>query len=341
MSQHLFHDTNQNTKSEQSKHIVFLFVNFGFEAPANFTWKTYQMASNATTSTVDKPLPSCVRKRLLAILKLQHMLIETDAEFHRRLFELEREFNAKRQIIYTQRAAIINDEYEPVEEDFNVDFLPSDVIASALNATDDENASAPIKGIPNFWLETLNNSSMTGTFECDRPALKYLKDIQLDLSSDPDLSFTISFKFDPNPYFENALLTKTYLVDCKVDPREPFAYDGAQIYRSIGCEVKWKDGMDYTKNQHSFFRFFSPPCSDIEADIDPNTFDDITADFEMGLFLKERMIPKAVLYFLSNEFESDESDGDNSLASGDIADETVIEDGIIADGDLIDDVRLD
>lgn len=269
------------------------------------------------------------------------MLIETDAEFHRRLFELEREFNVKRQILYSQRAAIINDEYEPVEEDFNVDFLPSEVIASALKVTDDEDASATIKGIPNFWLETLNNSSMTGTFECDRPALKYLKDIQLDLSSDTHLSFTISFKFDPNPYFENEVLTKTYLVDCKVDSHEPFAYDGAQIYRSIGCEVKWKDGMDYTKDQNSFFRFFNPPCTDIESEIDPNTFDDITADFEMGLFLKERMIPKAVLYFLSNEFESGESDVDSSLGSGDIADEEVIEDGIVANGDLIDDVVLE
>lgn len=217
-----------------------------------------------------------------------------------------------------------------MEEDFAVDFLAPEVVRSAVNATDNTDDAATIKGIPNFWLETLNNSSMTGTFECDRTALKYLHDIQLDLNTDKNLTFSITFKFDPNPYFENESLTKVYLVECSVDPSEPFAYDGAQIYRSIGCEIKWKDGMDYTKNQNSFFNFFSPPCTDTEADIDPDTFEDITADFEMGLFLKERMIPKAVLYFLSNEFESDDSEANSSSASDEITDERILEDDGLA-----------
>lgn len=279
-----------------------------------------------TNDPVERPLPFCIRKRLLAVLKLQHRLIETDGEFHRRLFELELEFNKKRQSIYAKRAAIIKGDYEPMEEDFDVDFLAPEVINSTVKASENEDASLEIKGIPNFWLETLNNSSMTGTFDCDRPALKYLSDIQLELSTETNLAFSIVFKFDPNPYFENETLTKVYLVECTVDPTEPFAYDGAQIFKSIGCEINWKEGMDYTKAQSSFFHFFSPPCTDIEADIDPTTYDDITADFEMGLFLKEKMIPKAVLYFLSNEFESDGSDvPSDSSASGDIADERLLD----------------
>lgn len=275
--------------------------------------------------TIESTLPFCVRRRLLAVLKLQQEIIETDAEFHRRLFELEREFNEKRQTIYTKRAAIINGDYEPVAEDFVVDFLAPDVVRSTMKAIDGEDDSVIIKGIPNFWLETLNNSSMTGAFDCDRTALKYLNDIQLELNTDPNLTFSITFKFDPNPYFENESLTKVYHVECSVDSREPFAYDGAQIYKSIGCHIEWKDGMDYTSNQSSFFHFFSPPCTDKDTNIDPNTFEDITADFEMGLFLKEKMIPKAALYFLSDEFESDNSDS-NSSTSGNSTHEELLED---------------
>lgn len=286
------------------------------------------MASNETNTMdntiAEKPLPLCIRKRLLAVLKLQHQLIETDADFHRQLFHLEREFNQKRQTLYAKRAAIINGDYEPMDEDLNVDFLAPEVVSSAVKATDDEETMAAIKGIPNFWLETLNNSSLTGAFECDRSALEYLNDIQLDLGIDSNLTFTITFKFAPNPYFENETLSKVYMVECAIDPCEPFAYDGAQIYKSIGCEIKWKDGMDYTKDKSSFFHFFSPPSTDMKTDIDANKFDDITADFEMGLFLKERMIPRAVLYFLSNEFQLDDSDADAS--TDDIVDERLIED---------------
>lgn len=284
--------------------------------------------TNTMNDTIaEKPLPFCIRKRLLAVLKLQHQLIETDADFHRQLFNLEREFNQKRQTLYGKRAAIINGDYEPIEDDLNVDFLAPEVVSSAVKVTNDEDTTETIKGIPNFWLETLNNSSMTGAYECDRLALKYLNDIQLDLGTDPILTFTITFKFAPNPYFENETLSKVYMVECAVDPNEPFAYDGAQIYKSIGCEIKWKDGMNYTNDQNSFFHFFSPPAIDMETDtIDPNTFDDITADFEMGLFLKEKMIPKAILYFLSNEFESDDSDANISTSTDDIEHEKLIED---------------
>lgn len=288
------------------------------------------MASAIETDVnIEYPLPLCVRKRLLAILKLQQELIDTDAEFHRRLFELEREFNEKRQTIYAKRAEIIKGEYEPMEKDLNIDFLPPEVVRSTVKATQDDDVSATIKGIPNFWREALNNSAMSGTFDCDRSALQYLNDIQLEISSEPDLMFRITFKFDSNPYFENESLTKVYYVECSVDSNEPFAYDGAQIYKSIGCEINWRDDMNYTKDQSSFFHFFTPPPTDIEDEIDPNRFEDITTDFEMGLFLKEKMIPKAVLYFLSNEFESENSSGDSS-ASEDIANEELIEnEGII------------
>lgn len=274
------------------------------------------------TAEEEAPYPTCVRRRLLAVLKLQQELVETDAEFHRRLFELESEFNGRRQQIYAKRASIIHGEYEPKDEDSNIDFLPPE----AVSPTKDDTEDPPVKGIPNFWREALNNSSLTGIFECDRSALQYLYDIMLDVSAETDLTFTLTFKFDPNPYFENETLTKKYYVECEIDPAQPFAYDGAQIYHSTGSEIKWRDGMDYTKDRSSFFNFFSPPSTDRAGDVDPSTFDDITADFEMGLFLKEKMIPKAALYFLSSEFDTENSDPGSDSSTTDMVNEELITD---------------
>lgn len=277
--------------------------------------------------TADGPLPNCIRRRLLALLKLQKQLVETDVEFHRRLFDLEREFNEKRQTNYAKRAGIINGDYEPNDEDSNLDFLVSDVVKSSLQISNEENDAPAIKGIPNFWSETLNNSTMVDIHECDRTVLKHLTDIQLALSNDPQLKFTITFRFDANPFFENDTLTKEYLVEHAMEAGEPFAYDGAQIHKSIGCDIKWKEGMDLTKNQNSFFKFFSPPSTDIETELDPNVFDDVTNDFESGLFIKETLIPKAVIYFLCNEFDANGSSSSSmSSSSCDIANEEVLED---------------
>lgn len=43
----------------------------------------------------------------------------------------------------------------------------------------------------------------------DEEALKYLKDIKYTKMVEP-LGFKLEFFFDPNPYFSNTVLTKTY-----------------------------------------------------------------------------------------------------------------------------------
>ena len=49
----------------------------------------------------------------------------------------------------------------------------------------------------------------------------------------------------------------------------------------------------------SFFNFFDPPPipDDPNADIDPETQDLLTADFEIGHYIRDRIIPRAVLFF--------------------------------------------
>lgn len=43
----------------------------------------------------------------------------------------------------------------------------------------------PSKGIPNFWLNVLQNSTRNMIFKNDEPILCYLNDIRLEIHTDP------------------------------------------------------------------------------------------------------------------------------------------------------------
>ena len=46
--------------------------------------------------------------------------------------------------------------------------------------------------------------------------------------------FTLEFHFSPNEHFTNTVLTKEYSMKCKPDDREPFTFEGPEIYK---CKV--------------------------------------------------------------------------------------------------------
>ena len=53
-------------------------------------------------------------------------------------------------------------------------------------------ADAKVKGIPEFWLSVLMNSSDIDIYQCDVPILKHLTDITCELLSDPAVSPLVS-----------------------------------------------------------------------------------------------------------------------------------------------------
>jgi len=60
----------------------------------------------------------------------------------------------------------------------------------------------------------------------------------------------------------------------------------------------------------SFFNFFDPPPlpEDPEAEVDAETQELLTADFEIGHYIRERIIPRAVLFFTGEALEEDDFD---------------------------------
>lgn len=212
------------------------------------------------------------------------------------------------------------------------------------------------KGIPEFWLTALKNVDTLADMiqEHDEPILKHLQDIRVvftgpdsmvDTTQYPQptpMGFVLEYHFSPNAFFTNNVLTKSYKMKCEPDEDDPFAFEGPEIVSASGCHIDWKKGKNVTQKvvkkkqkrkgspgrgqtrfisktvkNDSFFNFFSPPdVPDDEADLDEETEALLAADFEIGHFFRERIVPKAVLYFtgeaLEDDFEEEEEEGDEA-----------------------------
>lgn len=120
---------------------------------------------------------------------------------------------------------------------------------------------------------------------------------------------------------------------CVPDPEDPFGFEGPEIYKCRGCQINWNKGKNVTlklvrkKQKHksrglvrtitktiqndSFFNFFSPPTipDDINADdVDEELRELLTTDFEIGHYMRERVVPKAVLYYTGEAIDDEEYD---------------------------------
>ena len=75
-----------------------------------------------------------------------------------------------------------------------------------------ENKTEFIRGIPDFWLNVLEKVSLVNQMieESDKPILKHLINIDIDLSEQKPFNFKLKFYFEPNEYFSETVLTKTY-----------------------------------------------------------------------------------------------------------------------------------
>lgn len=194
------------------------------------------------------------------------------------------------------------------------------------------NKNDDTKGIPNFWLTIFKNVQMLSEMvqEHDEPILKHLLDVKVIFLESNPMGFILEFHFSPNEYFTNSVLTKEYEMKCSPDEGDPFSFEGPEIYKCKGCVIDWKKGKNVTvktikkKQKHksrgsvrtvtktvqndSFFNFFTPPCmpEDPEAEMDDDTQALLTSDFEIGHYIRERIVPRAVLYYTGEALEDED-----------------------------------
>jgi len=207
--------------------------------------------------------------------------------------------------------------------------------------------------------------------EHDEPILKHLRDVRVKLHDQKPFGYTLEFLFADNEYFTNKILTKTYELTTDKDDKDPFGYDGPALYKSIGCKIEWSPEKDVTvklvkkkqkhkssgtirvvtkeEKQDSFFNFFESPTPDgvrptyrhvLDPAYEPKEENEeqdeedeelYEADFEIGHFFKEFLIPKAVLYYTGElvdegsyddeEYDDEEDDEHNGDDDDDDEDE--------------------
>lgn len=191
---------------------------------------------------------------------------------------------------------------------------------------EDEN----VTGVPEFWLTIFKNVEMLADMvqDHDEPILKHLQDIKVQFSQSDPVGFTLEFCFAANEYFSNSVLTKEYIMRSEADPADPFSYEGPEIIKCKGCTIDWNKGKNVTvkvikKTQKhkgrgtkrtvtktvqndSFFNFFTPPEVPESEEADEETEALLAADFEIGHFIRERIVPRAVLYFTGEALDDDD-----------------------------------
>jgi hypothetical protein len=279
-----------------------------------------------------------VRRRVMALKKLQFESIKVEGELAHEVFALSAKYKDKYLAIEGKRKQIVSGEVEPNDKDCELGFESMEGLADSLPPK--PSIDANIRGIPGFWLKVMQSSDEV--FDWIRPKdeaiLSHLTDIDVTLVENPP-QIVLKFSFGINEYFENSLLTKTYDLAFGPNPQSQSLWSRDNYYPIArkGCPIEWKDGKNVTqkvqKNKKSlveevvkfdsFFDFFddtllkSPTKGEPNADEIEDRLDD---DWSLGQHLAEDVVPKAVLYYTGEVFSDDGQTSDESDYSSDESD---------------------
>lgn len=287
-------------------------------------------------------LPSEVKRRIRALKKLQSEVFSLESKFHEEVHALELKYAALYEPIMQKRYEFVSGAQEPTEEESKWPEQDGDIendeIDEKVNVSKNKDL---VKGIPSFWLKALQSVDFIAETikQYDEPILEFLTDIRVKfLPADNTQSFILEFEFATNPHFSNQILTKKYILRPGPDPVNPLAYEGPEIISCEGCKIDWKAGKNVTvkvikrkpKNkkgpkrvitetfaQKSFFSFFNPPTVTEGKELSEDDEDALAEDYEIGHYIRERVIPRAVLYFTGEACEEpDFSDDEGEEGEG-------------------------
>ncbi|NXF44775.1 NP1L1 protein, partial [Oceanites oceanicus] len=277
-----------------------------------------------TSTGYIESLPKVVKRRVNALKNLQVQCAQIEAKFYEEVHELERKYAALYQPLFDKRSEIINAIYEPTEEECEWKADVEEEISEEMKEKakleeekKDEEKEDP-KGIPEFWLTVFKNVDLLSDMvqEHDEPILKHLKDIKVKFSEvgQPMVPVTRGMVLS---LFCLVFFSFPFLSSCQIDWKK-----GKNVtLKTIKKKQKHKGRgtvrtVTKTVSNDSFFNFFSPPEGKLNISLSALTLNDddaeaiLAADFEIGHFLRERIVPRSVLYFTGEAIEDDDDDYD-------------------------------
>eukprot|EP00996_Jenningsia_fusiforme_P005996 NODE_713_length_1961_cov_58.631799_g660_i0.p1 GENE.NODE_713_length_1961_cov_58.631799_g660_i0~~NODE_713_length_1961_cov_58.631799_g660_i0.p1 ORF type:complete len:340 (+),score=90.09 NODE_713_length_1961_cov_58.631799_g660_i0:813-1832(+) len=251
-----------------------------------------------------------VRRRVFACLGIQKECKKLQDEQTEEMRILENKFEELCAPLFEMRRAIVNGERKPT-----VDEVARGSKLMEVKDEEEVEEEEAGSGVPNFWLQALKNNELveSSITNRDEECLKHLTDVAAKNFPDPTKGFTLTFTFSENPFFSNAVLTKTYHL---------VAEDEILLEKAEGCSIEWKNNQNLTvvlkkKKQRqkggknvrtvtkeepceSFFNFFNPPKvpESEEEEEEEEEFEEILeADYELGRTIKDKIVPRAVDWF--------------------------------------------
>ncbi|CAF3428942.1 unnamed protein product [Rotaria socialis] len=244
-----------------------------------------------------------IQRRINALLNYQVEYFRLRVEFHRQLQDLQYAYNPEFERIIERQRSIIDGSCEPKELEKLINQ------SSIAQINNQQTANVQRKGLENFC-------------------------------------FTLEFHFLPtNPFFIETILTKQYRIRFESNNINPYrSYDGPEVDCCYGSIITWKPDHNLTIRKRtkrirnkitgqvrfecieepvkSFFEFFSSPTIPTNGIHEMTNEDQIRleADIEFGLLLKQRVLPRAVLYYTGEAlrvFNDEEEDDDDESTSSD------------------------
>lgn len=290
----------------------------------------------------NKHIPKDILRRVKALKNIQLENVKHEIKYYRKIHQLDLEFKKLYDENNERRKRIYLGTYEPTDSecwwvDPKEDGSMESMEIENMNIIEDKVETAN-EGIPIFWLTVFKNANETvlnRTVEVvDEPILKHLQDVTVTLP-ETDTGFSLHFHFAQNEFFSNSVLTKEYMLRNDIDRRDPLDYDGPEMLSARGCDIDWKVDMNpgvkitmkkqklkgkggtktilKEEKRDTFFNFFQPPLISMDTERAHDDDDELVAqletDFDIGLGIKDKLIPKAVLYY-TGEARDPDSDED-------------------------------
>ncbi|CAA2971118.1 NAP1-related 2-like [Olea europaea subsp. europaea] len=214
-------------------------------------------------------------------------------------------------VLSVEKLQEIQDELEKINEEASEKVLEVEQKYNEIRKPVYDKRSDVIKSIPDFWLTAfLSHPAFSELLtEEDQKIFRYLSSLEVEDSKDVKSGYTITFNFNPNPYFEDTKLTKIFT----------FLEEGTT--KITATSIKWKAGMGISNtvaeekkgnkrshSEESFFTWFS----DSQQKDDVNEIHD-----EVAELIKDDIWPNPLTYFFdeADEEDSDMDDGDEEKGS--------------------------